>query len=87
MKTDNEIIDERYALVMERIRESMGEGTFGEPLLSFFSTCSKFLDELSRILDRTLSGGMSSVSLEELKAENHRLYDDILPENYKKSFA
>ena len=85
--TENELIDERYELVMERIREAAGEDAFGEPLLPFFGTCADFLVMLAKILERSLSGGISSVSTEELAAENHALYADILPGRYERSFA
>lgn len=87
MTTGIDMLDERYELVMERIRESAGEDAFGEPLLSFFSTCGKLLSDLSDILDRTRSGDIRNVPKEELEAENRRLYRDILPENYAGSFA
>ena len=85
--TDNELMDERYDLVMERMRQAAGEEAFGEPLLSFFRTCSDFLVTLSEILDRALSGRIANVSEEELAAENRALYADILPGRYEKSFA
>ena len=85
--TDNELIDERYRLVIGRIEETAREDAFGEPLLSFFDTCSAFIIMLSEILDRSLSGGISGASAEALRAENHKLYEDILPQNYDRSFA
>ncbi|MCR5475980.1 MAG: aminopeptidase [Lachnospiraceae bacterium] len=87
MKADSTIYDERYRLVMEGIHENRGEEAFGEPLLSFFKVCSDLLSDLSRILDRALAGGIGKVPLEDLARENHRLYEDILPENYDRSFA
>ena len=42
---------------------------------------------LSDILDRTLSGGTDGISTSALASENHRLYEDIIPENYGNSFA
>ncbi len=85
--TENELIDERCALVIDRIRETIGEDAFGEPLLSFFNTCSDMLLTLNGILERSLSGGIKDMSLSELQSENHKLYEDILPENYDRSFA
>ncbi|MCR5672540.1 MAG: aminopeptidase [Lachnospiraceae bacterium] len=85
--TENELMDERYGLVMDRIKETMGEDAFGEPLLSFFHTCSSWLIFLSNILERSLAGKISDVSTEDLAAENHKLYEDILPANYAASFA
>ena len=87
MTEEKELIDLRYSLVMERIRESEQEDAFGEPLLSFFETCRKMLTELSGILERALSKGITDITTGELAAENHRLYEDILPESYDKSFA
>ena len=85
--TDEELLDERYELVMERIRAMNGEDALGEPLLSFFDMCSSYLVFLSEILERALSGGMKDVSKEALISENHRLYEDILPDRYENSFA
>ena len=84
---EKDLIDERYGLVMERIRQIEEEGDKSNPLLSYFSDCAHFLTELSHILDRALSGKISEVSKEELAAENRALYEDILPENYGNSFA
>ena len=81
---DRELLDERYELAVERIKDAQKEETFGEPLSSFFSRCSTFLIMLSGILDRKDTGGLS---IEELAAENHKLYMDILPGSYETSFA
>ncbi len=86
-KDQNELTYERYELVMERIRETVGEDAFGDPLLSYFKAVSKFIVFLSLILDRSRFGGIVNVSTEDLKRENHKLYEDILPEHYDKSFA
>ena len=85
--TDYELIDERYDLAIGRIKETLGEDAFTDPLLSFFRVCSDFLCDLSAILDRSLAGTVGKVSAKELAAENHKLYEDILPQNYGKSFA
>ncbi len=85
--TDNELLDERYDLAVGRIRETLGEDAFTDPLLSFFRVCSQFLTDLSVILERSLAGTVGDVSTEDLKRENRRLYEDVLPENYDMSFA
>ena len=84
---EKELIDERYDLVMERIRQIPKEGDKGNPLLSYFSICAGLLTMLSGILERALSGKVSAVSTKDLAGENRALYEDILPENYKTSFA
>lgn len=85
--TENELMDERYDLAIGRIEETLGEDAFTDPLLSFFRVCSRFICDLALILDRSLAGTIDGVSTEELAAENHKLYEDILPQNYDKSFA
>ena len=82
-----EFIDERFGLVMDRIRETVQEDTFGEPLLSFFATCSDLLIFLSDILKRSLSGKTDKLTVKELSEENHRLYADITGPSYEESFA
>ncbi|MBO4904147.1 MAG: aminopeptidase [Lachnospiraceae bacterium] len=81
------MIEERYRLVMDRIKEIGQEDTFGEPLVSFFHRCSSFMMMLSSVLERSLSGGAGDVLTEDLAVENHKLYEDILGDNYGKSFA
>ena len=85
--TDNELMDERMMLVTDRIKETVKEEAFSEPLLSYFDACSKFLITLSDIMSRSLAGGISALSEEELARENRMLYEDIIPENYASSFA
>lgn len=85
--TGNDQMSERYELVMERIRQITKEDAFGEPLLSYFTRTASFVAMLSDILERSRAGTISEVSTADLAAENHRLYEDILGDNYKKSFA
>lgn len=84
---ENESIAERYELAITRIREIEREDVLSEPLLSYFNKVAAFIDYMSHILDRSISGGIDSMSLEELRIENHKLYEDILPDNYELSFA
>ena len=83
----NEMMNERYGLVTDRIKETVKEDALSGPLLSFFRQTSEFLIKLSDILDRTLVDGIDDVPTAALASENHMLYEDILPENYDKSFA
>ena len=85
--TDMELLDERYMLVMDRIRDIDKEDAFGDPLLSFFHTCSSQLIFLADILDRTLGSGTAGMTTKELAAENHKLYADIAGKAYEQSFA
>lgn len=85
MRQDNELVEERYELAIGRIAEIVGEDAFGEPLSSFFKDTSSYVLFLSKILERSLSSGIASVSTADLVAENHKLYEDILPGNYENS--
>lgn len=85
--TGNEIIEERYGLVMERIAQIGQEDAADEPLASFFCVCSDLLLTLSKILERAISGGISDMAAEDLAKENKRLYEDIVGERYGVSFA
>lgn len=85
--TDYELIDERLETVCERIAQIKGEDALAEPLLSYFIKGAQFIGTLKDILDRSENGKLASVSKNELAAENHMLYEEILPENYGKSYA
>ena len=91
-KTDTEILEERYALAVERLGEIAREKSWDEKreqerLQAFFVSTAAFL----LLLDDTRSfigrGGLDTAPLEELSDRNRRLYEDILPENYEKSYA
>lgn len=84
---DSELIDERYNIICERIAAISGEEDLTEPLLSYFRAGADLICTLAGILDRSLCGGISGMSVSELETENHELYKEILPENYEKSYA
>lgn len=87
MAAQTETLNERYELCTQRLHDIGKEGAFNAPLSSFFESCASFLNTLSIILDRASSDGIPDVSTEQLAAENHMLYEDILPEHYIVSFA
>ena len=86
-KEDNESVMERYTLSMERIAGIMKEDTVAEPYRSYFREVSRFVLMIGGLWDRIQSGEPDHAGLEELKEFNHRLYEDILPGNYEKSYA
>lgn len=82
-----ELLGERYELALERIKEIPGEH-FGVPALEdYFTAVSLFLVKMGRTWDYVAGGRMKTASLEELKDHNHSLYEDILEENYAKSYV
>lgn len=87
---DNGNVQERHSLVMERIREIPGEAAGRTGLQAFgryFSFGAEFLIRMDALYRDFLSEKWRGASLEELQAENHALYEDVLPENYGKSYA
>ncbi|MBQ0001806.1 MAG: aminopeptidase [Clostridiales bacterium] len=76
-------LQERYDLSCERIREIVNEKTVQEPFRDFFSKTAAFLVKTMEVrehFDR-------NASMEALKAQNHALYEDVLPENYAASYG
>lgn len=82
-----EILRERYALVMGRIREIPEEHLENKKLESFFHFCAGFLIMIDDMNDFLAAGGLYTASAEELQERNHALYADILPDHYDKSYG
>lgn len=86
-KEQEELLDERYALALERIREIPAESICGDALQTYFKVMSEFVDLLNRTWDIVESGELRQMSLEQLQALNRELYADILPEHYAESYG
>lgn len=86
---ENTRITERYDLAMERIRQIAEEkaGQAAEPFRAYFYKMALFVGQIEDLARRQLREELEDCSLEELKLLNRSLYQDILPENYEKSFA
>lgn len=79
--------EERYELAIGRIREIGAEQTVDTRFRDYFCKMADFVimvDELRSVLS---DGSYAGAKLEELQEWNRRLYFDILPEQYKKSYA
>ena len=94
LQEENDAVRERYELSMERIR-SMDTEEMQLPYGCYFKKVSAFIRRIERLAKRVEETGLSReagldgalLTLEELREENHALYQDILPENYGESFA
>lgn len=76
---------ERYMLSMGRIKEISTEFAVQEPFLTYFRKVASFIGMLEEeINDHKIR---KEYSFEELKDINRRLYEDVLPDNYEKSYA
>lgn len=81
------MIEERYELAIERIKEIYKEDTVAGTYRDYFCCMARFigmLDELNRKIE---SGAYADLPLDELKKWNESLYADILPGQYETSYA
>ena len=83
----DEIIKERYELAKERILKMQSEAAIKEPYEDYFQKTASFLTELFSLKELCDGGLYEKQSLKELEDWNRRLYEDILPENYDKSYG
>jgi len=93
----DELLMERYALAKERVCEIKEEQVVQQPYLDFFQKTAVFLEKNIEIMDEVVFLGTqkaprkvsepTDLSLEEWKALNRELYQDILPENYENSYG
>lgn len=86
-KEENESVMERYQLSMERLHGIESEETVEEPYRSYFRKMASFIGNIGDYREWLAGGLAENASLEQLKEWNHRLYEDILPENYETSYG
>ncbi|MBS6679645.1 MAG: aminopeptidase [Clostridiales bacterium] len=84
---NDELMQERFSLMRERIGEIRKEELVREPYRDFFRKTGDFILEICRIHDRIWEGWLEKASMEELKENNHKMYEDILPEHYEESYG
>lgn len=80
-----EIVQERYGLSMERIREIREEEAVASSFADYFRKTSEFLLMVNQVYEELKSG--RELTMEECEERNRRLYEDILPENYEHSYG
>ncbi len=81
------MIEERYELVTERIKEIEKEQGISEEFRGYFQRMSEFVSMIDELNTCIADGEYQKLPLSELEAWNRRLYEDILPENYEESYA
>ena len=86
-KEDEEVLAERCQLAVERIREIGGEDLLQPEFGHYFKRTAEFLLLLEETRQFLKSGKAKQASLKELQKRNKSLYEDILPENYGKSYG
>lgn len=81
-----ELEQERFALAMERIAQIPSEEACGV-YKDYFVKMAEFVLLMKETWDFVADGSLYRASLEELQKHNRSLYEDILPQNYGKSYA
>ena len=78
---------ERYALAIERIRQIPDESICEEQIQTYFRVMAEFVLFADKAWNIVESGSLRRMTLEELQSLNRELYEDILPENYGRSYG
>lgn len=82
-----ELILERWELAVTRIKEIPGESICPPPYREYFIRMAQFVEQMEETWRLAESGELRRMTMEQLKAHNHLLYEDILPEYYGESYA
>ena len=80
-------MEERYLLIKERILQIESEHQIGEPYCSYFKRMALFLVDCMESYEKLPKLSLGHCTMEELKERNQKFFEDILPENYKNSYA
>ena len=86
-REDNESVRERYELSAERIASMETEETAAEPYRQYFVRTARFIRMAGQVFRETEAGAFRRHDLAELQEINGKLYEDILPEHYRESYA
>ena len=81
------MIEERYGLAIGRIREMKNEDTVDPMYREFFHKMAEFVLMIDEVRTLISDGTYGKMELKELEGWNRRLYQDILPEAYRTSYA
>lgn len=81
------MIEERFYLAKERIGAVETETVLEPEFQAYFGKTAAFLGMICEEYEWIAAGGLRESTLEELQSRNHRLYEDILSENYENSYA
>ncbi|MBR1669697.1 MAG: aminopeptidase [Butyrivibrio sp.] len=81
------VIDERFELASGRIRDMHSETLENKELETYFKSVSGFILFVLDTYDWAVAEGFNYDTLEELSDRNRKLFEDILPENYEKSYG
>ncbi len=83
----DEVLQERLMLAQERISQLKEENISDEAFAVYFKKEAEWFLELFWLRELLASGEFEKLDLEELQDWNRKLYGELLPENYEKSYA
>ena len=81
------LIEERYELVKERLQDMLTEQAVSEKYTEYFHQMAEFGLLVMQNYEQVQEGWLDKASLQELRAANQALYEDVLEENYETSYA
>ncbi len=84
---ETEILQERYELALNRIKEIPGEHLGNEALEAYFTACAEFVMLLEDTRAFIAGDGLNKAPIAELAERNKALFADVLPEHYEESYA
>ncbi|MEY8389981.1 aminopeptidase [Lachnospiraceae bacterium 45-W7] len=79
--------EERFPLVVERLKQMETEETTAYPYRAYFRHAAAFLGKLCALEEQIYKGELAYKSLEELQKLNRELYEEILPQHYADSYG
>lgn len=82
-----EDLQERFLLAAARIREIPTEKLVKDPYKAFFENEAAFLSDMIALMQENERDEHRNDSLESLRDQNHRIYEDVLPEHYAECFG
>ncbi len=85
--SEMEILQERYTLALDRIKEIPGEHFGNEALEAYFAFCAEFVMMMEDTRAFITDDGLNKASIGELAERNKALFSDVLPEHYEESYA
>lgn len=86
-REENEAVEERHELALERIGQFADEETVEEPYRDYFRRTAEFILMIEDVFVMQKRGELEKLDLKAMEALNHRLYEDVLPGQYGESFA
>ena len=86
-RIENEIVKERYDLAISRCRGILKEEAVSTKYRDYFVKMAEFILLVDKVYASLKDGSFYRRKADEMAAVNRSLYQDILPENYRRSYA